>query len=83
MLPQNISKGSALKKMREICGFEDYTFVAVGDYNNDIEMIKYADVGICPQNASEDVKKASDIILDVTCEQDAISEVINYIFKQL
>ena len=83
MLPQNISKGSALKKMREICGFEDYTFVAVGDYNNDIEMIKYADVGICPLNASEDVKKASDIILDVSCEQDVISEVIDYIFKQL
>lgn len=83
MLPQNISKGSALKKMREICGFNDYTFVAVGDYNNDIKMIEYADVGICPSNASDDVKKAADIVLDVSCEEDAISAVVDYIFEQI
>ncbi|MDE6149917.1 MAG: Cof-type HAD-IIB family hydrolase [Ruminococcus sp.] len=83
MLPQNISKGSALKKMRDICGFEDYTFVAVGDYNNDIEMIKYADVGICPLNATEDVKNVADIVLDVTCEQNAISAVIDFIFEKV
>lgn len=82
MLPQNISKGSALKKMRELCGYDDYTIVAVGDYNNDIEMIKYADVGICPSNATDDVKEASDIVLDVTCEQDAIAAVIDYIFSK-
>ncbi|MGN1133850.1 MAG: Cof-type HAD-IIB family hydrolase [Oscillospiraceae bacterium] len=83
MLPQNISKGTALKKMREICGMDDYIFVAVGDYNNDIEMIQYADVGICPSNASDDVKEASDIILDVSCEEDAIASVVEYIFSQI
>lgn len=83
MLPQNISKGSALEKMRMACGMEDYTFVAVGDYNNDIEMIKYADVGICPSNATENVKSAADIVLDVSCEEDVISAVVDYIYKQL
>lgn len=83
MLPQNISKGTALKKMRTTCHLEDYTFVAVGDYNNDIEMIEYADVGICPSNAAEDVKNAADIILDSSCEEDAISDVIDYIFSRI
>ena len=82
MLPQHISKGSALKKMREICKMNDYTFVAVGDYNNDIEMIQYADVGFCPSNATDDVKKIADIVLDVSCEEDAISAVIDYIFEK-
>lgn len=83
MLPQNISKGSALEIMRTACQMDDYTFVAVGDYNNDLEMIKYADVGICPSNATDDVKNAADIVLDVSCEEDAIAAVIEYIYSQI
>ena len=82
MLPLNISKGSALKKMREECHMNDYTFVAVGDYNNDIEMLKYADVGICPSNATDDVKQIADIVLDVSCDEDAIAAVIDFIFDK-
>ncbi len=83
MLPQNISKGSALEKMRTVCNMEDYTFVAIGDYNNDLEMIKYADVGICPSNATEEVKAVADIVLDVSCEEDAVASAIDYIYSQL
>jgi hypothetical protein len=82
MLPKNISKGSALAQMRRACGMEDYTVVAVGDYNNDIEMLRCADVGICPSNAAEDVKAAADIVLGVSCEESAIAEVVRYIFEQ-
>lgn len=83
MLPQNISKGTALKEMVKQCKMTDYTVVAVGDYNNDIEMLKYADVGFCPTNATDDVKKAADIVLDVSCEEDAISAVVEYIFNKV
>jgi hypothetical protein len=83
MLPQNISKGSALGHLRRECGFDDYTIVAVGDYNNDIEMLRYADVGICPSNAAEDVKSAADIVLDVSCEESAIAAVVDYIFEKI
>ena len=82
ILPQNISKGYALGMMREVCDMSDYMFVAVGDYNNDIEMIVEADVGICPSNATPDVKAAADIILDQSCEQDAVAAVIEYIFEK-
>lgn len=83
ILPKNITKGSALKKMRAICGMEDYTFVAVGDYNNDIQMLQEADVGICPSNAADDVKKIADLVLDVSCEEDVIAKVVEYIFNEL
>lgn len=82
ILPQNISKGYALKKMREVCDMQDYTFVSVGDYNNDIEMIREADIGFCPSNATADVKAAADIVLDVSCEEDAVAAVIEYIFDK-
>lgn len=83
ILPQNISKGSALEIMRSVCGMEDYTFVAVGDYNNDIEMLGAADIGICPSNAVRAVKSAADICLDVSCEEDAICKVIEIIYDNL
>lgn len=82
ILPQNISKGYALKMMRDVCDMQDYTFVAVGDYNNDIEMIQQADIGFCPSNAAPDVKAAADVILEQSCEQDAVAAVIDYIFDK-
>ncbi len=82
MLPKNISKGSALKELRRACNMKDFTIVAVGDYNNDIEMLKAADVGVAPANAVDEVKAAADLVLDVTCEQDAIAEVVEYIFSK-
>ena len=81
ILPLKISKGTALEKMREVCNMQDYTFVAVGDYNNDIEMLKAADVGICPSNAADDVKNIADVILDVSCEENAVAAVIKIIWR--
>ncbi len=83
MLPKNISKGSALKELRKACGMEDFTIVAVGDYNNDIEMLEAADVGICPSNAADDVKRIADVVLDVSCEESAIAAVTEYIFERV
>jgi hydroxymethylpyrimidine pyrophosphatase-like HAD family hydrolase len=68
--------------MREVCNMQDHTFVAVGDYNKDLEMIMEADVGICPSNAGDEVRSASDIILEESCEEDAIAKVIDIIFDR-
>lgn len=83
ILPQNTSKGTALNVLRDIEKLDNYTVVAVGDFNNDLEMIKNADVGVAPANASDDVKAVADIILDKTCDENAIAEVIDYIFTQI
>lgn len=83
MLPKNISKGYALKELKKACGMEDFTVVAAGDYNNDIEMLREADVGICPSNAAADVKAAADIVLDVSCEESAIAAAVEYIFQKV
>ena len=83
MLPTNISKGSALKELRRACGMEDYTIVAVGDYNNDIEMLEAADVGLCPANAVPEVKAAADVCLAQSCEEDVIAAAVEYIFDMI
>lgn len=82
MLPKGSSKGSALNEYRRIEGMEDMTFVAIGDFNNDIEMIKAADIGACPANAEEEVKQSADIILEHTNDEGAVAELIEYIISR-
>ena len=52
------------------------TIIAVGDYENDIEMLKAADIAACPDNAMESVRNICDIKL---CHHDmgAIAQLIN------
>lgn len=83
ILPQNISKGTALDELRKACHMEGYTFVAAGDYNNDIELLQAADVAVCPSNAAEDVKKVADIVFEQSCEEDFIAAVIDHIYEEL
>ena len=82
MLPVGNSKGSALHEYRNLPEMQDFKFIAVGDYDNDIELLKSADLAVCPANAADSVKEISDLILSRTCEQGAMSELIDKILNQ-
>lgn len=80
ILPANVSKGSMLKKLKEGYG-SGYTVYAVGDYNNDIEMLEAADVGIATANALPSVKKAADA-MTVSNDENAIAHIIHKMIGQ-
>ncbi len=80
-LPLNCSKGRALEKLAEICNLQDYTISAAGDYDNDLAMLEYADIGFAPANAQDIVKKSASYVTKATCEDGAIAEAIEYIEK--
>jgi Cof subfamily protein (haloacid dehalogenase superfamily) len=78
-LPYGVNKGSALSKLREYMGPE-YKIYAVGDYNNDIEMLEAADVGIAMQNAIPSLKEIADVIT-VSNDESAIADIIYHIIE--
>ncbi|MBE6855833.1 MAG: HAD family hydrolase [Ruminococcus sp.] len=82
MLPLGTTKGSALAQYRKLEGMEGYTFVATGDFDNDIEMLVEADLGVAPANAEETVKKVADLVLENTNETGAIAELIDIIIEK-
>ena len=82
MLPKGVSKGSALAEYRRLKGMEGCTFVSIGDFDNDIEMIVEADVGACPANAEESVKAKADLVLSRTNDEGAVAELIDYIIER-
>lgn len=71
------NKGRGIKMIRQKCieRGENVKVYACGDYENDLAMLKEADVAVCPSNASEDVKKVSDLCL-CSCNDGLIAELI-------
>ncbi|MBQ8687881.1 MAG: Cof-type HAD-IIB family hydrolase [Ruminococcus sp.] len=83
MLPEGISKGSALDVCRRIWNFNDMTIVAAGDYYNDLEMIRSADFGAAPANAQTCVKDAADYVLTATSDGGAVAELISVLYSKI
>ncbi len=75
ILKKDVSKGSALKYLKQMEEYRDRIFIAVGDFDNDIEMVKAADLGVAVENAREGVKQAADKIT-VSNDQNAIHDII-------
>ena len=55
---------------------------AIGDYENDIEMLNAADFGAAPQSALEQVKCAAKIIT-VGCDDGAVADLIDIIGREI
>lgn len=71
-----------IPELRRICQSPEHPgplkVYAVGDYDNDISMIKAADVGVCPSNALDEVKKVADLCL-CSNEEGVIADLIEHI----
>ena len=80
ILPKNINKGVSIHKFSELFGIDINKIVAVGDFENDVEMIKEAGVGVAVSNACPAAKEVADIVT-VSNEEHAIAKVIEDIEK--
>lgn len=69
-------KGNCVKLLKEEMCADIHTAIAIGDYENDITMIKVADIGFATENAPDSVKKHADRIAPSN-DDDAICYVIN------
>ena len=76
ILPKGSSKGSLLIKLAELLNIDPNKTIAVGDYNNDISMIKAAKTGFAVENAVEEAKAAADYIT-VSNNNHAIAAIID------
>lgn len=75
LLPKNSTKGDGLIQLGELCGIDRSRIIAVGDNENDLEMVKMAGVGIAVENAIPIVKSSADYIT-ANNNSDAIAKVI-------
>lgn len=69
------SKGTALEQLARLKGYARENIIAVGDYDNDVEMIRWAGLGVAVANAQENVRAAADKIV-CTSDEGAIAQLI-------
>ncbi len=82
MLPENVTKGTALEQYRQLGGMDGLIFAAIGDFDNDIDMLNKADISAAPSNAEDSVKAAADIVLKNSCDTGAVAEFVDYLIER-
>ncbi|MDF2700165.1 MAG: cof [Haloplasmataceae bacterium] len=80
VVSKKASKGLGIKKVLEMNQLESKTLVCIGDYLNDIEMLKIADIPAAPINGHEDVKRIAKIIT-IHHNEGAIADLIDKLLK--
>lgn len=75
----NVSKKTALKKICRIQGISKDDVVAVGDYDNDAEMLKWAGLGIAMGNGNDYIKSIADAET-LSNEKDGVVKIVEKYF---
>lgn len=73
-------KGVGVRLAMEKAGMQEKTLVCIGDFYNDVPMLKAADIAACPANAPDDIKAMCKI---VTCNNNegALADLIDRLEK--
>ncbi len=76
-----ISKGLALRNATQSLGISRNETAAIGDYSNDVEMLRFAGVSAAMRNGSDDVKRIADFITLKTNNDNGVAEFLEYILR--
>ncbi|MBE7000080.1 MAG: HAD family phosphatase [Ruminococcaceae bacterium] len=82
ILPKGVSKGAALLKMAELLGIAPENTIAVGDFNNDVSMIRAAGIGFAVDNAVAEAKAVADYVT-VSNNHHAIAAIVDRLDRGL
>lgn len=74
-------KGACVEILRQMFP-QVHTIITAGDYENDITMLRAADVGCAVANAIPAVKEAADRVI-VHCDEHAIAHIIHTVIPEL
>lgn len=78
----SVNKGVALAALAKRLGITREEIMAIGDSFNDLEMIKYAGLGVAMGNARPEIKEQADLVT-VTNEEDGVAEAIEcYVLQE-
>lgn len=82
LIHENVSKGHALKYVADKLNISKEAIIAIGDGENDIDMLNYAGLGIAMGNAFENVKETSDFVT-LSNKEDGVAYALNrFIIKK-
>lgn len=75
IMNHSASKGNGLRKLANILKIAPEEIMAIGDYNNDIEMLQFAGTSVAMGNADECVRAVAKHVTN-SCDEDGVAEAI-------
>ena len=81
IMKAGISKSGGIKELSELLDIPLEDTIAVGNYYNDIDMIRKAGTGIAVANSVDEAKLAADYVTENDNEHGAIAEIIEKMLK--
>ena len=79
-VPPHVNKASALAVLSQALGVEQERTLCFGDGANDVEMLKWAGLGVAMGNASEKAKSAASRVSEWAHHEDAVAKEISRTF---
>lgn len=77
IVPKNVTKYQALKQLCDYLNISLKETMTIGDNINDIDMIRYAGIGVAVGNSYEEVKKEAFYITKNTVQTGAVAEAVD------
>lgn len=76
IVPKGVNKGTAVDALCRYYGIERSNVMAIGDYYNDIDMLRIVGIPVAVNNAPDDIKSLAKYITDSDCNHSAVAEAI-------
>ena len=78
VVSRGVNKGAAVLKLAELLNIEKSNTAAIGDYYNDVEMLRRVAHPVCCGQAPDDIKQMSEYVA-CHCNDGAVADFIDYI----
>ena len=78
----DVNKGNALVQLAAFLSVPPSRVYAIGDNDNDRELIQSAGFGAAPENAVDEIKSKADLVV-CDCGQGAVADFIEYLIMQI
>ncbi len=79
IVKKNVSKGSALKKLKQYLNIEDGYYISIGNHMNDKELLEEGNESYAVNNAVEDLKTIADFVTYGDYEKGVIEVIEKFI----
>lgn len=83
VIPKGISKGKGLKMLTEYLNIKRENILAIGNSLNDIEMLKYAGIGIAMKNSDISLLRSWDKISAYSNDEEGVYHIIKQILIEI
>lgn len=82
IMPRGISKTSGMHELCDLYGLQQQDTVMIGDYFNDLELLREAGVGVAVANAPPEVQMAADVITGCRGCDGAVGEYLYRLIQE-